>query len=156
LPRDRTGDLVNSGECTPGEVVFTAPYVEQIDGRSYGYEDELARIRQLWAQHWQTVYHMLVDLRGFPSAEIRALNPANAPLDPNRGRQQTGPRLVEFSGPDYREDDGGPGGWVCRGNGASGPDCISLVQYLSGGCDRRVAADYLGRLVDRIAIVELR
>jgi hypothetical protein len=102
---------------------------------------------------WGTVFHMLIDLRGFPSGEIRALNPANAPLDPNRGRQQHGPRLVEFSGPDCREDDGGPGGWVCRGNGASGPDCISLVQYLSGGCDRRVAGDYLKSVTD--GLVEL-
>jgi hypothetical protein len=90
---------------------------------------EARSVNRACVKHWGTVFHMLVDLRGFPSGEIRALNPANAPRDPNKGRPQDGPRLTEFSGPDYREDDGGPGGWVCRGNGASGPDCISLVQY---------------------------
>lgn len=131
----------------PKAVAIVRPPAEKFDARS---------INRKAVAAWAVIYHLLVDLRGFPSGEIRALNPANAPRDPNKGRPQDGPRLTEFSGPDYREEDGGPGGWVCRGNGASGPDAISLVQYLAGGCDRRVAADYLGRLVDRIAIVEMR
>jgi hypothetical protein len=129
------------------EPAVSAAPAPKLDRRA-GYDERA--INRACIKHWATVYHMLVDLRGFPSGEIRALLPSNAPLDPNRGRQQTGPRIVELSGPDYREDDGGPGGWVCRGNGASGPDCISLVQYLSGGCDRRVAGDYLKSLTDRL------
>jgi hypothetical protein len=99
---------------------------------------------------WSTVYHMLVDLRGFPNGDIRRLNPADAPLDPNKGRQQDGPRLLTLSGPSPYGIDGGPGAWVCRGNGASGPDVISMIEYLSGGADRRICADYLKSLTDRL------
>jgi hypothetical protein len=50
LPRFDERDVGNlHPRLEPGEVVFTAPYVETIEGRSYGYEDELARIRQIWA-----------------------------------------------------------------------------------------------------------
>jgi hypothetical protein len=48
MPRDRTGDLVNSGERTPGEVV--APMVEFVPvpeplARSYDWAEELERQR---------------------------------------------------------------------------------------------------------------
>ena len=46
LPRDRTGDLVNSGERTPGELVEYAPrVVEAIEGINYTVETVL------WAHH---------------------------------------------------------------------------------------------------------
>ena len=98
------------------------------------------------------LYHCLVDMRGRPLGAVRALNPANAPLDPNKARPHGEPRLSEFSGVNHWEnkDGSGPGSWFCASNGASGPDVISLVQYLAGGCDRRVAADFLKGLTDRL------
>jgi hypothetical protein len=79
-------------------------------------------------KHWSTLYHFLVDMRGRALGEVRGLNPANAPLDPNRARPVGEPRLSEFSGVSHWEnDDGsGPGSWVCRSNGASGRDVIEL------------------------------
>jgi hypothetical protein len=54
LPRDRTGDLVSSGEIAPGEVFFdrsdslteTGAYFS----RRYDPVAELARIRGVWAR----------------------------------------------------------------------------------------------------------
>jgi hypothetical protein len=47
LPRDRTGDLVNSGEPTPGEVVeYAAPVVEVIEGIAMPSVEDI-----LWAHH---------------------------------------------------------------------------------------------------------
>jgi hypothetical protein len=48
LPRDRTGDLVNSGEVTPGEVVAPVEFVETGHFRQYDYQTELARIRSIY------------------------------------------------------------------------------------------------------------
>jgi hypothetical protein len=110
-------------------------------------------------KHWSILYWCLVDFRGRPLGEIRALNPANEPLVPGGVRPRGLPQLTEFSGVSHWEnaDGSGPGSWHCRSTGASGPDAISVVQFLAGeGCERRVAADFLRRLVDRIAVVELR
>jgi hypothetical protein len=127
----------------PEAVAVVRPPADKFDTRS---------VNRKAVQHWGTVYHLLVDLRGFPSGEIRALNSANPPLDPNKGRQQTGPRLTEFGGVSFfpNEDGSGPGAWHCRGNGARGKDIVELVQFLAGGCERRLAADYLKRLTDRL------
>jgi hypothetical protein len=109
-------------------------------------------INRAACKNFHILYHMIADLRGFPNGEIWRLNPSNPQIDPSRGRRQDGPRLACFSGVDHWNEDG-PGAWECRGNGASGRDCISLIQYLSNGCERRVAADYLKSLVDRIVEV---
>jgi hypothetical protein len=99
------------------------------------------------------LYHYLVGMHGRPGGEIRALNPANAPLDPNRARPHGLPQLKEFRGPSPYDTDGSVGSWVDVGTGAPGKDVISLIEYLSGGADRRICADYLGRLVDRLVEV---
>jgi hypothetical protein len=43
-------DQIAHGERVAGEVVFNAPCVEAGEFRSYNYDDELARIRQIWAR----------------------------------------------------------------------------------------------------------
>jgi hypothetical protein len=102
-------------------------------------------------KHWSTLRHMLVDMHGRPGGEIWALNPANQPLEPGRARPHGLPQLKEFRGPSpYEKEGSGPGEWADVGTGASGPDVISILQHLAGGCDRRVAADYLKSLTDRI------
>jgi hypothetical protein len=106
-------------------------------------------------KHWSTLRHMLVDMHGRPNGEIRALNPANKPLDPGKARPHGLPQLKEFRGPSPYEVDGGPGSWQDVGTGASGNDVISLIEYLSGGASRRVCAGWLSDLLDRIVIVKV-
>jgi hypothetical protein len=103
-------------------------------------------------KHWSALYHCLVDMHGRALRDVRALNHANAPVEPGRPRPHAEPKLIELMGPSpWPNDDGsGPGSWVSRGNGAHGPDVVSLVQHLAGGCDYRVAADFLKSLTDRI------
>jgi hypothetical protein len=52
LPRDRTGDLVNSGEVTPGEVAFGVSNTLVETGlpfaRTYDPQAELERIRAIY------------------------------------------------------------------------------------------------------------
>jgi len=197
LPRDRTGDLVNSGERTPGELVEYAGLItDTFAANPYTWDELIAMHRQRNAtrtaprpalrpfnthrslrrgmifmldrvstadrfdareinrkavKHWPTIRHMIVDMHGRPLGEVRALNPANPPLDPGRARPHGLPQLREMRGPSPFETGGsGPGDWCDLGTGASGPDVISLIVHLSGGCDRRVAADYLAGLVDRL------
>jgi hypothetical protein len=114
--------------------------------RTSGYDARDLTRRALKA--WPTIRGIVTDYQGFPVGEIWALNPSNAPIDPNRGMRRDGPRLLEFSGPDYREDN--LGAWRCLGNGASGKDLVELIQYLAGGCERRAAADYLRSIVERV------
>ena len=47
MPRDRTGDLVNSGESTPGEFVveYAAPIVDQFPITPYSAEEIIAAHR---------------------------------------------------------------------------------------------------------------
>jgi hypothetical protein len=82
-------------------------------------------------KHWSTLYHCLVDMHFRPLGDIRRLNPASAPLDPNKARPHGLPQLSEFSGVNHwpNDDGSGPGSWVCRSNGASGPDVISLLHF---------------------------
>jgi hypothetical protein len=47
MPRDRTGDLVNSGEVTPGELVEYAPQiVDQFPVTPYSFDEIIALHRQ--------------------------------------------------------------------------------------------------------------
>jgi hypothetical protein len=105
---------------------------------------------------WPLLFHMLVDLRGYPGGDIRRLNPSLAPIDPNKPRPADQRRLTEFSGcsPWENEDGSGPGAWNSRASGASGKDVVSLIQWLATDCERRVAADYLKSLCDRIVVVK--
>jgi hypothetical protein len=98
-------------------------------------------------KYFVLLHSAIADLHGRPTQEIRRLaNPSFAD-DPSRRRQPGGPQLSMFSGP------GIDGEWCCRGNGASGKDLVSLIQYLSGGCEYRVAADWLSDFVNRIVEV---
>jgi hypothetical protein len=105
--------------------------------------------------NWQTIYHHLVGLDGRPVGDILRLDPNYVPRDPGRARPPGERRISEMSGPSpYANEDGsGPGAWVMRGNGANGPDVISLIQWLARDCDRRVAADFLKSLTDRLVEV---
>lgn len=97
-------------------------------------------------RNWSTVYNLLVDWHGWPSPEISRLDggdPANIPNESGR-RPQGAPRLLEIRGP------GCAGEWCCLGNGARGDDLVAMIVYLSGGCDRRAAVDYLVSLADRL------
>jgi hypothetical protein len=102
-------------------------------------------------KHWPVVYNQLVEMHGWPIGGVAALNPNYKPSPNGRIRGAIGPRLVGFRGPDYREET--LGAWHCLDNGASGGSLVELIQYLSGGCDRRIATDYLRNLVDRIVEV---
>jgi hypothetical protein len=47
LPRDRTGDLVNSGERTPGELVeYAPPIVDTFPVTPYSFDEIVALHRQ--------------------------------------------------------------------------------------------------------------
>jgi hypothetical protein len=118
------------------------PPADKFDARS---------INRAAVKHFSVIFHMLVDLRGFPGGDIRRLNPALMPIDPNHARPADQRRLTEFSGltPWENEDGSGPGAWYSRATGASGRDVISLIQWLATDCERRVAADYLKSLTDR-------
>jgi hypothetical protein len=63
--------------------------------------------------------------------------------------------VTELSGPSPWEnsDGSGPGHWECRSNGKSGPNFISLVEYL-GQCDRKTATNWLRHLTDRLVEVK--
>jgi hypothetical protein len=131
----------------PEAVAVVRPPAEKFDARA---------INRKAVAAWPILFHMLVDLRGSPSGEIRALNPSLAPIDPNRARPADQRRLTEFSGVSHWEnaDGSGPGAWHTRApGGGGGKDVISLIQWLATDCDRRVAADYLKSLCDRIAVV---
>lgn len=124
--------------------------------RRAGYDER--EIVRACIKHWEVVRHWLADWKGRPSADVRRLNLANKPIDRNRGRPygepDVSPRLVEFRGP-YPFEDGREtlGSWHCLGNGARGDSLVDLVVYLSGGCDRRVAGEFLRDLVAKIVLV---
>ena len=96
----------------------------------------------------------IVGLNGRPVGDVIRLNPANVLPEPGRARPHGSPQLKEFRGPSPDEDDGGPGAWRDLGTGQSGPDLVSLIVYLSNGCERRVAADFLSRLCDRMVVIK--
>ena len=102
-------------------------------------------------KHWRTLYSHLVDLRGTPLGDVDRLDPGYAER-PAHYRRQNGRRIKILRGPD--QSDGGS--WFDVGTGAKGHDVISLVQWLANDCDRRVAAEFLRDLTDRLVEVEVR
>jgi hypothetical protein len=99
-------------------------------------------------RYWSLIFHECFDLRGRPLACVVRLGNPDAIIDVNK-RRPDGPRLVHFQGP------GITGSWSNLGPpGASGTDLLELIQWASGGCDRRVAGDFLRSLCDRIVSVE--
>jgi hypothetical protein len=99
-------------------------------------------------KHWPAIKDLVMDWHGRAVGEVARLNPAYVATDPSK-RRSDGPRLVELRGPSVHDG----GSWHSLANGASGPDVISLIEFLSQA-PRPVAAEWLGRIVDRIAIVE--
>jgi len=95
-------------------------------------------------RHWGVVYNLLVDWHGYPVADISRLGDARFIPDENGRRPPGSPRLLELRGPGWE------GGWCCLGNGAQGKDLADMIIYLSGGCERRVAMEYLSSLADRL------
>ena len=105
-----------------------------------------ADLNQRALKHWNVIYHMLVDLRGRPLAELRRLADPAATIDPER-YPNNGPRLNMFTGLSSY-------GWANRGTGHQGDDAVSLIQFLAGeGCSREAARDYLERLLDRVVVL---
>jgi hypothetical protein len=102
---------------------------------------------------WPVIRDHIVGLNGRPLGDVIRLNPANVLPEPGRVRPHNSPQLREFRGPSPHESAGGPGAWQDLGTGASGPDLVSLIQHLSGGCDHRVGADFLSRLCDRMVVL---
>jgi hypothetical protein len=103
---------------------------------------------------WPAIRDHIVGLRGYPLADVIRLNEANVLPEAGRARKPGCPQLKELRGPSPYEVDGGPGAWNDLGTGQGGPDLVSMIEYLSGGADRRVCADFLSRLCDRIVKVE--
>lgn len=101
-------------------------------------------------QFWPQVYSLIVDMHGRPLPEISRLGDPG--FDPSRPRKagEVRPQLNIFKGI------GPMGQWRNIGAGAQGENIVDLIVYLSGGADRRVCAEWLGRLVDSFAEVELR
>ena len=102
---------------------------------------------------WPSLRDHIVGLNGRPTGDVIRLNPANVLPEPGRVRAPGSPQLKEFRGPSPREDEGGPGAWRDVGTAASGPDLVPLIVYLSGP-DRRVCADFLSRLCDRMVVIK--
>jgi hypothetical protein len=103
---------------------------------------------------WGSLRSHLVGLDGRPVGDIIRLREDATIPEPGRARKPGGPQLREFRGPSPYEDNGGPGAWHDVGTGQSGPDVVSLLEYLSGGADRRTCADFLSRLCDRMVPVK--
>jgi hypothetical protein len=107
-------------------------------------------IQRKLIRNWSTVYHLLVDRAGKPTG-CEHLNPQYKP-NPDGFVRHSDPRLVEFCGPDTREET--LGAWFCRGGyGARGDNLFELVMYL-GQCDFRTATVFLKDIADRL--VEIR
>jgi hypothetical protein len=107
------------------------------------------KINRLAVKHWPIIRGYIFDRYGRPTGPAD-LDPTWK-ASPNGERWPDQARVTELSGPSpYEDANGGPGAWVSRGNGKSGPDVISLVQYL-GSCSRTAATTWLRDLVDRCA-----
>jgi hypothetical protein len=102
---------------------------------------------------WPVIRDHIVGLNGRPLGDVIRLNPASVLPEPGRARPHGSPQLHEVRGPSSYESDGGPGAWRDLGTGQSGRDLVSLIVYLSNGCERRVAADFLSRLCDRMVVL---
>jgi|ERR1700733_4387665 len=103
-------------------------------------------IQRKLIRNWGVVYHHLVNNHGRPVG-VEHLNPNYRP-NPDGFKRPGEPRLVEFSGPDHREET--LGAWFNRGgDGARGDNLFELVMYL-GQCDMKTATTFLRDLADRL------
>jgi hypothetical protein len=107
-------------------------------------------------QNFSIVYRELVDWRGYARNHVRRLGPNYAEPDPNNRNRPAGwPRLLGLHGPVAYDREGNTGSWFCSDNGARGDDVVDLVVYLTGGASRRVAAEALADILDRIVTVRV-
>jgi hypothetical protein len=100
-------------------------------------------------KHFSLLYNTIADRYG--RSLIRDIGPGFRPNpDGVVSIRDALPRLITFAGPNHHDETyGGPGAWQSRGNGAHGSSVISLIQYM-GGCDEKVATDWLRNWTDRI------
>jgi hypothetical protein len=107
-------------------------------------------IQRVLIRSWSTVYHLLVDRSGRPTG-CEHLHPNYRP-NPDGFKRHGEPRLVEFSGPDPREET--LGAWFNRGgDGKSGANLFELVMYLDQ-CDVKTATAFLNELSDRLVDIK--
>jgi hypothetical protein len=106
-------------------------------------------------RHWPTIRNMITDMHGRPLGDVASLGPDYDPRGVADGkRKHGGPQLKMFRGPSpFEGDGGGPGAWFDIETGASGPDCISIIQYL-GECDHKTATVFLRDLTDRLVEIK--
>jgi hypothetical protein len=109
---------------------------------------------------WPVIYPELVDGRGWARDHVRQLGPDYVRPDPNSRLRAAGwPRAVGLYGPSAYDAKGNVGSWYCVGyesGGARGDDVLDLVVFLTGGASRRVAAEFLSDLLDRVVVVKVR
>jgi hypothetical protein len=143
----RFAPIADDAEPAPAPVV--APKLEPFDAR------DLSR-RAVAA--WGLIAPHLYCRRGFAHDDIRRLGPNYTAPNPNdRGRPEGWPRVVGLHGPSPYDALGRTGSWLCVGyesGGARGDDLVDLVVFLSGGASRRVCAQWLGALLDRVVVVK--
>ena len=107
---------------------------------------------------WGLISPHLYDRRGFAHEDIRRLGPDFKGYDPSRQRPDGWPRVVGLHGPSSYDANGNTGAWVCTGyesGGARGDDVVALLVFLSGGASRRVFAEWLSDLLDRLVVVKV-
>jgi hypothetical protein len=108
--------------------------------------------------NWPIVYPMLANWHGWAHEDIRRLGPDFKAYDPSRPRPEGWPRLSGLKGPSPYDANGNTGAWFCVGwesGGAHGDDVVDLIVFLSGGASRRVCAEWLGDLLDRLVVVKV-
>jgi hypothetical protein len=107
---------------------------------------------------WGLISPHLYCRRGFAHDDIRRLGPNFKPYDPSRARPDGWPRVVGLHGPSPYDANGSTGSWTCTGyesGGAHGDDVVDLLVFLTGGASRRVAAEALSGLLDRVVTVKV-
>jgi hypothetical protein len=108
---------------------------------------------------WPLISPHLFDRRGFADPDIRRLGPNYKAYDPSRQRPENWPRAVGLHGPSpYDDASGRTGSWFCTGwesGGARGDDVVDFLVFLTGGASRRVCAQALADLLDRVVIVRV-
>jgi hypothetical protein len=105
---------------------------------------------------WGLISPHLYDRRNFAHDEVRAHGPNYVRHDPSRQRPEGWPRVVGLHGPQPYDANGNTGAWFCTGyesGGAHGDDVVGLLVFLTGGASRRVAAEALSGLLDRVVTV---
>lgn len=108
---------------------------------------------------WQLISPELMDRRGWAHDHVRRLGQNYVAPNPNNSARPEGwPRCVGLHGPSAYDGGDRVGSWFCTGyesGGARGDDVVDLICFLSGGASRRVAAEALSDLLDRVVTVRV-